>query len=167
MKVTHSAVYKLAVEAECGCKASGEFLDPAYHEPGPKKFESCEVHKGAEGVGGILLEVMVKEAQDYGNTLKPVHLPAPAPVTLPPMTPSPRTLERAGDHRPAAERPKSIPPFHRVDPMAGPRLRAVAAQAPRPSKGNDLHGVEEDHRLTHLLERTGLLDPEEEAEDLA
>ena len=110
MKVTHTAIHKLMVQADCQCAAVGEFSDAAFkNQLGATTFVACSTHKDTPGLdlfSNILSEVLAKEARE-------MKLPAPPPALH---------LERAKGEAPPAVVTKDTPGA----PTAPPRIASPA-----------------------------------------
>jgi hypothetical protein len=129
MKITQTAVYKLAAQAECGCTSTAEYHDAKYHKPvGEIAFAPCATHKDTDftaALATILKEVVVKEATDRQGPLwvqPAAGGPVPEGVEVRHPLPAVARVARVSS---AAARSET-------GPTGRPTLRAVASGATAP-----------------------------------
>jgi len=84
MKVIKGTIYRISVEADCGCSSAKEFTDLSFKEAvgtGIPVYTPCEEH-GATGaktaaklIENLLLQFIEKEAERAGKTQAPPPTP--------------------------------------------------------------------------------------------
>lgn len=129
MKITQTAVYKLAAQAECGCTSTAEYHDAGYHKPaGESAFAPCATHKDtdlAAALATILKEVVVKEANEHQSR---VQMPTASGVPMPDGTEVRHPLPAVA----RVARVSSAAARSETGPTGRPTLRAVASGATAP-----------------------------------